>query len=104
MDPIAAQESPIVVEFKRLFGDRTSSLQEILSHASRLNKLPVGPRRVQRAHGKAPRNWGKNVTLISSISAGGVGPSMSIEGSSDKEFFSLYLRELLCQRSRRDRS
>jgi len=50
----------------------------------------------QRARGKAPRNWGKNVTLISSISAGGVGPSMSIEGSSDRESFGLYLREVLC--------
>jgi hypothetical protein len=37
--------------------------------------------RGERARGKAPRNWGKNVTLISSISLEGVGPSMSIEGS-----------------------
>jgi len=50
----------------------------------------------ERAHAKAPRNWGKNVTLISSISSEGIGPSMSIEGSSDKESFSLYLREVLC--------
>ncbi len=58
----------------------------------RYARVPKG----RRARGKAPRNWGKNVTLISSISAGGIGPSMSIEGSSDKESFSLYLRELLC--------
>ena len=50
----------------------------------------------ERARGRAPRNWGKNVTLISSISLGGVGPSLSIEGSSDGESFGLYLRELLC--------
>lgn len=49
----------------------------------------------ERARGKAPRNWGKNVTLISSISLSGVGPSMSIEGSSDTESFGLYLGELL---------
>jgi hypothetical protein len=54
--------------------------------------------RGERARGKAPRNWGKNVTLISSISLEGVGPSMSIEGSSDTESFGLYLRELLCPR------
>src|SRR5215212_3787736 len=41
--------------------------------------------RGERARGKAPRNWGKNVTLISSISLEGVGASMSIEGSSDTE-------------------
>jgi len=34
---------------------------------------------------QAPRNWGKNVTLISSITLSGMGPSMSIEGSSDTE-------------------
>jgi transposase len=39
------------------------------------------------------------VTLISSISLPeGVGPSLSIEGSSDRESFGLYLRELLCPR------
>jgi transposase len=54
--------------------------------------------RGKRARGKAPRNWGKNVTLISSISLEGVGASMSIEGSSDTESFGLYLRELLCPR------
>jgi transposase len=53
--------------------------------------------RGERAYGKAPRNWGKNVTLISSITLfEGVGPSLSIEGSSDGESFSLYLREALC--------
>jgi hypothetical protein len=30
----------------------------------------------ERAFGKAPRNWGKNVTLISSISLEGMGASM----------------------------
>lgn len=53
--------------------------------------------RGERAYGKAPRNWGRNVTLISSITLfGGVGPALSIEGSSDGESFSLYLRETLC--------
>jgi transposase len=37
------------------------------------------------------------VTLICSISLeGGIGPSLSIEGSSDTESFGLYLREVLC--------
>jgi transposase len=49
----------------------------------------------ERAFGKAPRNWGKNVTLISSITTEGMGPSMSIQGSSDTESFSLYMREVL---------
>jgi transposase len=49
----------------------------------------------ERAYGKAPRNWGKNVTLISSIGVEGMGPSMSIEGSSDTESFGLYMRNIL---------
>jgi transposase len=51
--------------------------------------------RGERAYGKAPRNWGKNVTLISSISVDGMGASMSIEGSSDTDSFGLYVREIL---------
>lgn len=31
--------------------------------------------RGERANGKVPRNWGKNVTLISSISMEGMGAS-----------------------------
>jgi transposase len=58
----------------------------------RYGRAPRG----ERAHGKAPRNWGKNVTLISSITLeGGMGASMSIEGSSDGESFGLYMREVL---------
>ena len=49
----------------------------------------------KRAIAKAPRNWGKNVTLISSISLEGMGASMSIEGSSDTDSFGLYMREVL---------
>jgi transposase len=52
--------------------------------------------RGERAYGKAPRNWGRNVTLISSITLSGMGASMSIEGSADGESFSLYLEEVLC--------
>jgi transposase len=50
----------------------------------------------QRALGKAPKNWDKNVTLISSISLEGMGPSMSIEGSADGEAFALYVEHFLC--------
>ena len=57
----------------------------------RYARAPTG----KRAYGKAPRNWGKNVTLISSITIEGMGPSMSIEGSSDTESFGLYMRNIL---------
>jgi transposase len=54
--------------------------------------------KAERAFGKAPRNWGKNVTLISSIGVEGMGASMSIEGSSDTDTFGLYMREVLASR------
>ena len=54
----------------------------------------------QRAFGKAPKNWDKNVTLISSISLEGMGPSMSIEGSADGEAFVLYVEHFLCPKLR----
>ncbi len=50
----------------------------------------------QRAFGKAPKNWKNNVTLISSITLSGMGPSMSIEGSADGEAFLLYVERFLC--------
>lgn len=52
----------------------------------------------ERAYGKAPRNWGKNVTLISSITLEGMGASMSVEGPSDTDSFGLYVREILAPR------
>ena len=64
----------------------------------RYGRAPKG----ERARGSAPRNWGKNVTLICSISLEeGIGPSLSIEGSSDGESFGLFLRELLCPKLER---
>ncbi len=54
--------------------------------------------RGKRAYGKAPRNWGKNVTLISSITMEGMGPALSIQGSSDTESFGLYMRNILAPR------
>jgi transposase len=71
-----------------VFVDESSTNIAMVPHYAR---APKG----ERAFGKAPRNWGKNVTLISSISLEGMGPSMSIQGSSDTESFSLYMREIL---------
>ena len=50
----------------------------------------------ERAFGSEPKNWDENVTLISSISSEGMGPSISIEGSADGEACVLYVEHLLC--------
>jgi transposase len=48
-----------------------------------------------RAYGQAPRNWGKNVTLICSLSTEGVGAAMSVEGATDAAAFETYIEHFL---------
>jgi transposase len=62
----------------------------------RLTQLRARAPKAQRAYGKAPRNWKENVTLISSITLSGMGSSMSIERSADREAFLLYIEHFLC--------
>ena len=88
----AFQERLRGVDPKRLIFVDESSTNVALT--PRYARAPRG----ERAHGKAPRNWGKNVTLISSITPEGMGPSMSIEGSSDTESFGLYMRDVFAPR------
>jgi hypothetical protein len=50
----------------------------------------------ERAHQKAPRNWEKNITLLSSISKErGLGASLVVEGSTNGTVFQTYLEEVL---------
>jgi len=52
--------------------------------------------RGERAFGKTPKNWGKNITLICSLSSEGIGASMAIEGATDKEAFEIYVEHFVC--------
>ncbi|HZC83979.1 MAG TPA: transposase [Rubrobacter sp.] len=60
-----------------------------------LSPIYAWSRRGERAHAKAPRNWGKNVTLLASMAAGGVGPCLAVEGSTTREVFEAYLERVL---------
>jgi transposase len=50
----------------------------------------------ERVHQKAPRNWGKNLTLLASITReGGMGPCLTVEGATTKEVFESYIEQVL---------
>jgi transposase len=48
-----------------------------------------------RAYGSAPRNRGKNTTLIAALTFEGMGESMIIEGSANAVAFERYVEEIL---------
>jgi transposase len=49
----------------------------------------------QRAHGSVPRNRGKNITLLASLSLSGIGACMLIEGAVNARAFEGYVEHLL---------
>jgi hypothetical protein len=51
--------------------------------------------RGERAHCSAPRNWGKNVTLLSSMTLSGMGPSLAVEGATTRAVFEAYVEKAL---------
>jgi hypothetical protein len=48
-----------------------------------------------RAHGKVPRNRGKNTTLIASMTISGMGEAMALEGATDASTFEAYVERFL---------
>ena len=49
----------------------------------------------ERAYGRVPKNRGKNLTLIASMSLDGMGESMCIEGATDSLAFEAYVEHFL---------
>ena len=49
----------------------------------------------ERALGSAPRNWGRNVTLLASITREGLGECLAVEGPTTREVFEAYLERVL---------
>src|SRR5215210_7170327 len=60
-----------------------------------LSPLYAWSRRGARAFGSVPRNWGKNVTLLASITSRGLGPCLAVEGATTREVFETYLAQAL---------
>ena len=73
---------------------RLVCVDEMGSNTS-LAPLYAWSRRGERALARVPRNWGANVTLLASMSAEGMGPSLAVEGPTTREVFEVYLERFL---------
>ena len=60
-----------------------------------MDRLRSRAPRGQRAYGKVPKNRGKNLTLIASMSLEGMGESMCLEGGTDAVAFEAYVEHFL---------
>ena len=64
------------------------------THISMDRSRSRAPRGV-RAYGRVPKNRGKNLTLIASMSLHGMGESMCVEGATDAAAFEVYVEHFL---------
>ena len=60
-----------------------------------LSPLYAWSRTGERARGKAPRNWGSNVTLLASMGARGMGPCVAVEGATTSAVLEACLENVL---------
>lgn len=65
-----------------------------------LSPLYGWARRGRRSYFEVPRNWGKNITLLSSMSVEGMGPSLAVEGPTTREVFETYVERVLAPKLR----
>ena len=52
-------------------------------------------RRGQRVHDAVPKNWGRNVTILGSLSCHGLEAVMTVEGATDGAVFMAYVSQVL---------
>jgi transposase len=75
----------------------TSRLIFVDESGTQTNMTPRTSRapRGQRAYGAAPRNHGKNTTLIAALGTAGMGAAMTLEGAADADAFVAYVTHFL---------
>ena len=87
----AAWRSLIAREIR---AERLVFVDECSTNAS-LSPLYAWSPKGERALCSVPRNWGANVTLLASMSVGGMGACLAVEGPTTREVFETYLQRLL---------
>jgi transposase len=60
-----------------------------------LSPLYAWAKKGQRAYSSVPRNRGANTTLLASMSVEGIGPSLAVEGPTNREVFETYVERVL---------
>jgi hypothetical protein len=66
-----------------------------------LSALYAWAKKGQRTCWSVPRNRGPNTTLLSSMSAEGMGPSLTVEGATTSAVFEAYVEQVLAPTLRR---
>jgi hypothetical protein len=79
---------------RRLAAGRLVFVDECGTHTS-MTRLRARAPRGERAYGRAPRNRGKNTTLLASMTSCGMGPCLAVVGSTTKEVFEAYVERVL---------
>ena len=69
-------------------------VDECGTHTS-MTRLRARSPKGERVYGSVPRNRGKNTTLLASMTAEGMGPSMAVVGSTKKAVFETYVERVL---------
>lgn len=70
-------------------------VDETQTHLSLTRRYARAPRG-ERAVGTVPRNWGSSTTLVAALSPAGLGAALTLQGAVDTDWFTLYVRDLLC--------
>jgi transposase len=74
--------------------ERLVFVDEMGAHTS-LAPLYGYSRKGERVHLQVPRNRGTNTTLLASMTLGGMGETMAVEGSTNREVFEAYVEHVL---------
>ena len=69
-------------------------MDECGTHTS-MTRLYARAPKGERVYGKVPRNRGKNTTLLASMTSGGMGPCLAVEGATTKAVFETYVEQVL---------
>jgi transposase len=77
-----------------LDGRRFVFVDECSTNTS-LSQIYGWSRSGQRVCFEVPRNWGANITLLSSMTLEGMGPSLAVEGATTKAVFETYVERVL---------